>query len=197
MNIAFFDFDGTLIKEDSFLLFINLISSKKKYFFGWFLIIFYYLFYKSGFLTQKSFKEKVLIYFMKGKDQEDIRKYAKIFAEKVIEEKLTEQAKNRLEYHENKGDRIVIVSASLDLWLQGWCKIRNYEMVSSIAEIKNGKITGKLVGENCIGSEKVNRIRKTYELDKYSKIYVYGDSDNDRPMLLLGTDAYLNWKKVL
>jgi HAD superfamily hydrolase (TIGR01490 family) len=197
MNIAFFDFDGTLIKEDSFLLFIKWISSKKKYFIGWLLIVFYYLFYKSGFLSQKSFKEKVLTYFMKEKEQEEIKKYAKNFAKIIIEEKLTEQAKKQLEYHENAGDRIVIVSASLDLWLQPWCEIRGFDMVCSIAEVKDGKLTGKLVGKNCIREEKVNRIKSAYKLEEYLKIYVYGNSENDRPMLSLGTDAYYNWEKVI
>jgi len=197
MNIAFFDFDGTLIKEDSFLLFIKWISSKKKYFIGWLLIVFYYLFYKSGFLSQKSFKEKVLMYSMKEKEQEEIKKYAKNFAKIIIEETLTEQAKKQLEYHENAGDRIVIVSASLDLWLQPWCEIRGFDMVCSIAEVKDGKLTGKLVGKNCIREEKVNRIKSAYKLEEYLKIYVYGNSENDRPMLSLGTDAYYNWEKVI
>ena len=197
MNIAFFDFDGTLIKEDSFLLFIKWISSKKKYFIGWLLIVFYYLFYKSGFLSQKSFKEKVITYFMKEKEQEEIKKYAKNFAKIIIEEKLTEQAKKQLEYHENAGDRIVIVSASLDLWLQPWCEIRGFDMVCSIAEVKDGKLTGKLVGKNCIREEKVNRIKSAYKLEEYLKIYVYGNSENDRPMLSLGTDAYYNWENVI
>lgn len=197
MNIAFFDFDGTLIKEDSFLLFVKWISSKKKYLFGWMIIVSYYLFYKSGFITQQLFKEKVLKYFIKGRDQEEIKNYAKKFAEKIIEQKITKQAINRLEYHENARDRIVVVSASLDLWLQPWCKIRKYDVVCSIAEITDGRITGKLVGKNCIGEEKVIRIKKAYKLEEYSKIYVYGDSENDRPMLSIGTDAYYNWEKVI
>lgn len=197
MNIAFFDFDGTLIKEDSFLLFVKWISSKKKYLFGWMIIVSYYLFYKSGFITQQLFKEKVLKYFIKGRDQEEIKNYAKKFAEKIIEQKITKQAIKRLEYHENARDRIVVVSASLDLWLQPWCKIRKYDVVCSIAEITDGRITGKLVGKNCIGEEKVIRIKKAYKLEEYSKIYVYGDSENDRPMLSIGTDAYYNWEKVI
>ncbi len=197
MNIAFFDFDGTLIKEDSFLLFIKWTSSKRKYYSGWFVILFYFALFKSGFITQQAFKEKVLTFFMKGKDPKETKKLAKSFSEKVIEEKLTEQAKKRLAYHKKSGDRIVIVSASLDLWLQPWCESREYDVVCSIAEVKDAKITGKLVGKNCIRIEKVNRIKKAYKLEEYSKIYVYGDSENDRPMLSLGTDAYFNWEKVI
>ncbi len=196
MNIAFFDFDGTLIKEDSFILFIKYISSKKKYYIGWLLIVYYYLVSKLGFVSNQEFKEKVISYFMKGREVSEINTYSINFAENVIPTKLTDQAIKQLRNHENAGDKIVIVSASLDLWLQYWCKTRDFDLVCSIAEVKDERVTGKLVGRNCIGVEKVSRIKKAYKLEEYSKIYVYGDSRNDLPMLSLGTDAYYNWEKI-
>jgi len=196
MNIAFFDFDGTLIKEDSFILFVKYISSKKKYYTGWLVIVYYYLLSKLGFISNQEFKEEVISYFMKGREVLELSTYAKNFSENVIPAKLTDQAIKQLHYHENTGDKIVIVTASLDLWLQYWCNSRNYDLVCSIAEVKDNRITGKLVGRNCIGVEKVRRIKKAYKLEEYSKIYVYGDSENDRPMLSLGTDAYYNWEKI-
>ena len=196
MNIAFFDFDGTLIKKDSFILFIKSISSKIKYFSGWLVIVYYYLFSKLGFVSNQEFKERVISYFMKGREVSELNTYSINFAENIIPTKLTDQAIKQLRYHENAGDKIVIVSASLDLWLQYWCKTRDFDLVCSIAEVKDDRITGKLVGRNCIGVEKVSRIKKAYKLEEYSKIYVYGDSKNDLPMLSLGTDAYYNWEKI-
>lgn len=197
MNIAFFDFDGTLIKKDSFILFVEYISSKKKYYIGWLVIVYYYLLSKLGFISSQGFKEEVISYFMKGREVSELNTYAINFAENVIPKKLTNQAIQQLRYHKDAEDKIVIVSASLDLWLQNWCKTRGFDLVCSIAEVKDDRITGKLVGRNCIGVEKVSRIKKAYKLEEYSKIYVYGDSENDRPMLSLGTDAFYNWEKVI
>ncbi len=196
MNIAFFDFDGTLIKEDSFILFVKYISSKRKYYTGWLVIVYYFFLSKLGFVSKQEFKEEVISYFMKGREVSELNTYAKNFAENVITTKLIDQAIKQLHFHKNAGDKIVIVTASLDLWLQFWCNSRNFELVCSIAEVKDDRITGKLVGRNCIGVEKVSRIKKAYKLEEYPKIYVYGDSKNDLPMLSLGTDAYYNWEKI-
>ena len=41
----------------------------------------------------------------------------------------------------------------------------------------------KTLGNDCNGLEKVRRIKKKYNLNKYAKIYAYGDTEGDKPML--------------
>ena len=107
---------------------------------------------------------------------------------------LNDRALNQLDSHRRKGDKIVIVSASMDIWLEPWCLINDFDLICSIAEIKNGKYTGKLEGENCKGEEKVIQIKDSYDLTTFERIYAYGDSKHDIPMLAMGTDSYYNWK---
>ena len=194
MNIAFFDFDGTLTRKDSFLPFMQFISSKQKYYTGLVLAAFFYIQSTLHFISGKMLKEKMITFFIGGLRIVDIQEKSVIFAEKLIPGLLTDKALNQLNFHKSKSDKIVIVSASMDVWLEHWCKINDFDLICSIAAIKNGKYTGKLEGENCKGEEKVIRIKDSYDLTTFERIYAFGDSKHDLPMLALGTDSYYNWK---
>jgi phosphoserine phosphatase len=55
---------------------------------------------------------------------------------------------------------------------------------------KNDMITGKIVGKNCHGEEKVRRIMEQYVISDYSSIHAYGDTSGDRPMLALAHHSF-------
>ena len=63
-------------------------------------------------------------------------------------------------------------------------------LLATELEITEGKITGKLRGKNCHGEEKVARIKAAYDLSKFENIFCYGDSEGDKPMLALATQAH-------
>ena len=164
MNIAFFDFDETLTKKDSFMLFMKWISSGKKYLLGWVFVAYYFLLSVFYFISKQELKEKILTFYLEGMDQADVKERARQFTEEVFPKILTKRALQQLDFHKKAGDKIVIVSASLDLWLSSWCESNNFNLLCSEAEIKDTRITGKLVGKNCKGKEKVNRILDSYDL---------------------------------
>ncbi len=64
------------------------------------------------------------------------------------------------------------------------------ELIATKFEIENNKISGKLLTKNCYGQEKVNRIRKQYNLNDYNHIYAYGDSKGDKEMLELANFSF-------
>ena len=55
---------------------------------------------------------------------------------------------------------------------------------------ENDICTGKLLGNDCNGLEKVRKIKEIYNLSKYEKIYAYGDTDGDKPMLDIADIAF-------
>jgi len=85
---------------------------------------------------------------------------------------------------------VVIVSASAQDWIKDWCAETGVSMIATKLEVKEGKITGKIEGNNCHGKEKVRRINETYNLSDYNEIYCYGDSRGDKPMLGLGNISF-------
>jgi HAD superfamily hydrolase (TIGR01490 family) len=100
------------------------------------------------------------------------------------------KAIDRLCWHTEQGHKVVIVSASIECWLAPWCKKNGFELLATKLEVKNGVVTGNLLGSNCFGIEKVNRIKDKYDLSQFNYIYAYGDSKGDIQMLDLANESF-------
>ena len=83
----------------------------------------------------------------------------------------------------------VLISASIDAYLDPWSKLAGFDHVicSRLETTPAGNVTGRLVGLNCWGPEKVRRLEELFgPLKKYT-LYAYGDSRGDKE-LLAGAD---------
>lgn len=102
----------------------------------------------------------------------------------------------QIQWHVTQGDKIVVVSASMDVYLQPWCRLHGLDLIcSEITEI-NGMLTRLYKSKDCSGIIKKNRILKSYNLSDFEEIYVYGDTIEDKDMLSLGTKRFYQWQEV-
>lgn len=89
-------------------------------------------------------------------------------------------------YNDIRKDDDLIISASIELWLDKFCErlnIKNH--IATRYDLKNKRIIGK----NCSKEEKLVRM---YELYPNAKIEVsYSDSKNDIPLLEEAKEAYV------
>ena len=85
--------------------------------------------------------------------------------------------------------KVAIVSASPENWIKPWASKHNIQVVSTQLKFSNDKIEG-IEGANCNGEEKVNRIKKAFNLDNYDKVIAYGDTKGDHPMLALADESH-------
>ena len=85
---------------------------------------------------------------------------------------------------------MVLVSASLDLYLKPVCSYLNIDLICSEVEIKAGKLTGFYQTPDCSNTQKKIRILEKYNLDNYAEIYAYGNSKEDIEMLSLAQQRY-------
>ena len=189
-GIAFFDFDGTITTRDSLLEFIKFAKGAPAFYTGFLYNIFYLLAYKIKLISNQAAKEKVLSYFFKGEKLVEFNKLATNFSETLIPSLLRPKAQEEICRLQKKDFVIVIVSASPENWLTQWCQKNNLELIASRLEVKEDKITGRLIGKNCHGEEKVRRILEKYTLNDYDEILAYGDSSGDRPMLNLAKKCF-------
>jgi phosphatidylglycerophosphatase C len=86
---------------------------------------------------------------------------------------LRPKALEALESFNKRGDKVLIVSASAEHWLQPWAALYEVYVIASRLEVHNGRITGKLAGKNCYGPEKILRLKAVYDLDNYTEIVVF------------------------
>lgn len=86
---------------------------------------------------------------------------------------------DQIKWHQNQSHKVVVVTASIERWIKGWSRENDLDLIAIKMEIKNDKITGKLLGKNCYGVEKVVRIKEKHNLDDFQEIYTYGNSRGD------------------
>lgn len=185
MNLALFDFDGTLTTKDSLDEFLRYSVGKKRYILNMFKFIPYFVLWQLRIMNNGVAKEHLFRIFFKGTDEEFFRKTANDFSLHRVDEIINKERFEILKKHQENGDRVVIVSASMKCWLQPWCDKNNIELLSTQLEFKEGKFSGKFLTINCHGKEKENRIKELINLKEYETIYAYGDSSGDTQMLLL------------
>lgn len=186
---AFFDFDDTLAKGDSIFPFL-LYSIKRGYaprrqifkaaagFLRW----------KIQPSSGRAVKEMSLSY-IRGRTVAEMDELARGFFRDIQQKAFFEDAAPELFRLRQQGVRIVIVSASSDLYMHVLPEFLPVDdVISTVCEQENGMYTGK-IGKNCKGEEKVHRIQRWCEeqglsIDKEHSSG-YGDSPSDAPMLLL------------
>ena len=190
MHLALFDFDGTITTDDSLIKFIRYVNGD--FITAWGLLILspMLILYKLKLIPNYKAKQWMLSYFFNGVDYQKFKDNAEEYSLNHIDTILRPKAMEKIEWHKKRGHKVVVVSASIDLWLAGWCSRNNLELIATRLEIKNNKLTGKFASKNCYGMEKVNRIKKNYNLDNYEVVYAYGDSMGDHQMLDLADIKY-------
>ncbi|MDN0033672.1 haloacid dehalogenase-like hydrolase [Oscillibacter valericigenes] len=99
-------------------------------------------------------------------------------------------------YHNQKSADDVIISASPEFLIGPACQRMGVQWIASEVDRK----TGKLLGENCRGAEKVRRFRQVYPQGMVNQFY--SDSRSDTPVAELAAQAYLvkkgnikNWRE--
>ena len=190
MNIAFFDFDGTITKKDSMFDFISFAVTKKTFLIGMIYLLPIMILTKLKIIPNYRGKEILLSHFFKGMRIKNFVQLASKYSLTMIDKIVCLDALERINWHKNNGDKVVVVSASINTWLIPWCDKNNIDLLATELEISNNTITGKLSSKNCHGVEKVNRIKERYQLENYKIIFAYGDTKGDKAMLELATRKY-------
>lgn len=189
-GIAFFDFDGTITEKDSLLEIIKFKHGSLKFYTGMLANSPYLFAMKAGLIPNQKAKEKVLKWFFGKLKEEDFQKLSDDFSTQIIPSLIRPKAITEINKLKDAGFEVVIVSASAENWLALWCKNEGLSLIGTILDTKDGCITGKIVGDNCYGQEKVRRVKEKYDLLAYRSIQCYGDTKGDKPLLGLATVSF-------
>lgn len=189
--VAAFDFDGTLTYHDTlyyFLLYTHGIFLAYGHFFFLLPTLIAYLF---GKIDRQQTKEKILHQFFSGRPINFLRKKGEAFSREKLHHHLRPEAIERLQWHLKQGHRCILISASLDVYLHPWSKAMGFQesLTSQLAD-ENGIVTGKLIGKNCRGHEKVRRLQEILGPREGYYLYAYGDSEGDKELLAFANKSF-------
>jgi phosphatidylglycerophosphatase C len=189
-SIAFFDFDGTITTKDTMFEFVKYTHGSFRYLIGLSFISPWLIAMKMGLISKASAKEKLLTYFFGKSDADKFNADCRSFTATIIPSLVRKEALLAIQKHKEENTDIVVVSASPENWVAPWCIQNNLQYICTRLEVSNKKITGKLLGPNCNGLEKVSRIKEKFDTADYKTIFCYGDSKGDKQMLQLATHPF-------
>lgn len=186
-KIYAFDFDGTLTTRDSFLEFIRYVCG------NWALckgILRYsplLVLMKLGLYPNWKAKQKVFAYFFKGMPLKDFAQQGRLFA-LDRQHLLRPQGVDMVKQAQAEDAEVVIVSASIDHWVQPF--FPEVKVVGTQVEVEDGCLTGRFLTKNCYGQEKVNRILALYPHRNEYELIAFGDSAGDKELLAFADEAH-------
>ncbi|MDR1133537.1 MAG: HAD-IB family hydrolase [Synergistaceae bacterium] len=193
-RIALFDFDGTLTKKDTFLDFhvkrfgvapvaaamCKAVASCPV----------------SKFTDRSEIKERFVSRMWRGALFESYLFDARNYAEREIDGITIPMAMEVFRKHLELGDTVCIVTASMKEWVEPWASRYGSSVIGTELEVEGGRMTGRLKTPNCRGAEKVSRIEAELDLNRFSRIFAYGNSGGDREMLALADEAVYKWRRA-
>ena len=118
------------------------------------------------------------------------------YAAEVLPHTIQPRALQQIAWHKANGDTVVVVSASLELYVQPWCDSMGLPYIATELEERQGRLTGRMLGGECTGPEKAVRVRRRYDLQQFREIYAYGDTDEDSELLALANRRFYRWAEV-
>ena len=190
MNLVLFDFDGTITRDDSLLEFIAYVVGFKKFFRGIFWLSPVLIGYKLKICSNNYARRRLMTYCFAGMSADKFAQICKKYSNTHIEDIVKFSAMAKIAEYKANGDKVVIVTASLEDWLAPWCRAQGIELLGTRIKKKGGVITGEIDGANCYGAEKVRRVREAYDTDTFDRVIAYGDSRGDKEMLEFADEAH-------
>lgn len=184
--IAFFDFDGTITADDTFITFGKFALGKTGFAKKILQAAPWLILWKLGIISNFKAKEKLFGFIFKGMAADRFLCLCNEFIPE-IEKSLRPETMQKLIVHQQKGDRVVIVSASIKDWIEPWARLHNInEVLATEAEVDaQGRLSGRFSTLNCHGQEKVRRINLALGDLTGTDTFAYGDSRGDDAMLAL------------
>lgn len=190
---AFFDLDYTLTRRDTGLLFLKYnLRNRPSIIFRMTAGALLIPLWKLGILKLWRLKQ-FFFGFLKGALVEDVEALGNDFVNHVWNKVVKPEGIAELERLKSEGFIPVLASASPHLYVKYFADrlgIRYY--AGTRYGVANGKYTGKMVGKDCRGSEKIPRIAELVDLDSYNRddSVAYSDSDADIPLLGLAGNPF-------
>ncbi len=193
-----FDFDGTITDRDSLQDFVRRMR-------GWGVCLRAYLACVPRLLRpdrgparRQAVKARFLVSALAGLSQAQLQGLAQIYVQRHLPRLLRSDMMERLRAHRQRGDTVLLVSASPSLYLDCWAHQEGIVQVlaTELDFDSLGYVCG-LKSANCWGDEKVRRLERWLKQAPVQLDMAYGDSPGDAAMLAHARQPWLRGKNLV
>ena len=190
-TIAAFDFDGTLTTRDSLFRFISWRRRRTEVALDLVKTLPLLALYSARVVGNETHKMALFARAFRDMPADAFERRARDFARSELPRMIRAEALERVRFHQQRGDRVVLVSASPTDWIVPWAVSEGItEIIGNHAEVSDGRVTGRLAGANCYGPEKLRRLLALNPERESYTLFAYGDGRGDRELLAAANHAY-------
>ena len=192
-GLAVFDLDGTLIRGDSFIPFVVGYARSRRRIRPLLTLPVWVGLYAARLLADHRAKQRVLVSFFRGEPRTVVAEYATEFTRQWIMPRIVEPIHSRLTWHLSLGHRVILLSASPDIYVEAVGNALGIdEVICTRIRGTPNHWDGTLDGLNCKGDEKLNRLWRHLGTKTWpAETYAYGDSQSDLPVLRWARHGFL------
>lgn len=194
-SLALFDFDHTVTTTDTYSRFLRRVATPRQLAQAKWSVGPWLAGYRLGVVSAQGIRKRVTRIVFAGRRAEEIAEHAQAYARETLPTLLRPEVMQRIAWHQAQGHSVVLVSGSLDLYLQPWCAQHGLDLICNRLEAREGVLTGRYADGDC-GPRKAALIRARYDLSAYPRVFAYGDSREDRPMLALAHERWYGGRRI-
>jgi HAD superfamily hydrolase (TIGR01490 family) len=183
--IAAFDFDGTITTRDSFVPFLLRAFGRGRTGLAFLGLLPEALKVLPEPSRRDRFKARIVRALFTGASHTALEAIGAQHAGEILGW-VRPAARERIAWHHAQGHRLVMVSASLDLYLKPVAKALGFhDLLCTSLVAEQDVLTGEIRGKNCRGPEKTARLATLLGDLSTCEIHAYGDSAGDRELLAI------------
>lgn len=189
---AIFDLDRTLTRRDTLLPYMAIFLARhpRRWLRLWRLPLEVARF-AIGRVDRDGFKERVIAACFQGATRDEIARCTDAFVENLCATGLRTDARAALEWHRDRGDRLVLLSASVDLYVEAIASRLGFAECTCTGTSWNGaRLSGRFSTANRRGDEKARVVRELRGRQP-GHVTAYADSHSDLSHLALADAGVL------
>lgn len=204
--LAIFDFCDTLIGMQTANRFVSLAYQQNKNFMTFLSEVIRLLGRRSRLLFGNRHKRWQLKQ-LKGLNKQKLNKIAKEYVQNELLPKENKAIVDKMLWHKSQSHVVVIASGGFSEYIKEYAKIYDIEyVIATDLENIDDVITGKMDGLDCMGINKIDKLKSALNLDEFdlSKSFAYSDHISDIPLLSFVGNAVvadfgqdIQWAKLM
>lgn len=190
--VAVFDLDGTITRGDTYLAFLlHVLRRRPRRLFRSAGLPLAAARFALGDGSNDQLKSLFLATIAGGCTRQEMAAYTESFLPTYMRRKIKPEALTRIEWHRSRGHRLILASASLDLYTVPLSGLLRFDTtISTRAAWRGDVLTGALEGENLRGPAKLSAVRAAIEgAGTRPEVFAYSDHHSDLPLLRFADHA--------
>lgn len=181
--VAAFDFDGTLTQSDTLYGFLRRLCGIRALATAATAQFPSLATAAAGRGDRDVAKAALLARLLAGRSLVDVDGVVADYVEWLLASRLRTDVVARAAWHREQGHELIVVSASPEIYVRPVAERLGFaSTLATRLEVADGVLTGRLVGGNVRGPEKVSQVR-AWLGDGSATLWAYGNSSSDRPLL--------------